>query len=169
VEILGAERLGDVFVRTSLQPELDVLLRCARGEEDDRQRLRRLRVSEPTDHFEARELRHCDVEDRCVWRARLDELERFLAVSGEDDFEAGTAKTQGDQRENVLVVVRDEHERDRPHGGLRGRGDQGGAEGVHVLDFGRRRVTEKVCGRRRFGVIAYPFRVRTSIALVMRG
>jgi hypothetical protein len=159
VKIARAERLGDVLVRPRCEAELDVLLPGARGQQDDRHRLRGLGVSQQAGHLEACELGHGDVEDRGVGNARPDQSERLLPVAGENDLEAGATEAQGDQREDVLVVVRHEHDSGRPRGRSCRRRASEVAQSVHVLNFGRHETRQEGRRRPRFDVFEYPLPV----------
>src|SRR5262245_17734669 len=113
-ELLGIEGLAEVVVGADVEPALQVGVLGARGEQDDRHAASRLVHAETARELEAVQLGHHHVEHRQVGPLVARERERLLAVSGEDHRVARPLQPEGDQREDVLVVVGREDDRPLP-------------------------------------------------------
>ena len=103
------ERLGEVVVGAGVEAFDFRLARGLRGEQDHRDESARRRCLDVAADLDARELRHHHVEKHDVRIARLELLDRFLAVARGDHVVGKTVETLDHEIDIVGNIVRDKH------------------------------------------------------------
>ena len=108
-KLLVRVRLDEVVVRAVLQALYLVRELALRREHDDRN-LRRLEIlADAAARLEAVDLRHHEVEEDEIGRFAPNELERDLAVLGEDHPVAVLLELELENASDVILVVHDEN------------------------------------------------------------
>jgi len=107
-QLLHAEGLPDVVVRTLREPDHGVGLLALRGQHDHgRLGEARVRAQAPAD-LEAADARHHQVEHDEVGRLAARHFERLLAVGGGQDVELLAPQVECEDVDEVLLVVHDQ-------------------------------------------------------------
>jgi hypothetical protein len=108
IELLEAERLGDVVVGPQSEPADPIVLRRQRGQEDDGEHPELGMGAELADQRPAVHLRHHHVGDQQVRRPRQRALERLLAIDRRLDAEAALLEHGRHHAQDPRVVVGDQ-------------------------------------------------------------
>ncbi len=110
-DLVAIERLDQIVVGADLQTGQTVLHVAAAGDEDDADVRGALDGLEGLADFPAASLRHHDVEQHDVGKARLGEGQCFLAVAREQDLAVQRPEKHPQQKGNFFVIVGNEHDR----------------------------------------------------------